>query len=177
MARVERKKDGTLVVTLPLSEAILLQSLPARLRAVLEDPESAQRAVARLFPPAYADSGKEAEYRRLLGDDLQRRKLESVDVFERTLAGSKLSRGKVRLSIRAEEFDTWLSCVNDLRIAIGAELDIREENWSKEFDPNSPAAEEMALLHYLSWLEEILLEAQDPGLRAAAPETSEPEEP
>lgn len=177
MARVERKNDGRVLVTLPLSEAILLQSLPARLRALLENPDFTQRAVARLFPAAYADSQKDLEYRRLLGDDLQRRKLESVEVFERTLTDSKLWRGKVRLSIRPEEFDAWLSCVNDLRLTIGAELDIREETWSKHFDPKSPAAEEMALLHYLSWLEELLLEAHDPGLRAAAADEAKPEEP
>jgi hypothetical protein len=157
MLRVRRRKDGSLSLSFPPSEALLLQTLPGQLRALLEDPDFTGQAVDRLFPHAYKDQEKEAEYRKLLGDDLRRRKLECIDVFEATLRESRTGLRGLEVIVKPEEFELWLGFVNDMRLVLGAKLDIQDEDWSLDFDPSAPGSQELALLHYLSWLEEELL--------------------
>ena len=160
---VRRKADGTFGVLLDEETGDVLRELPQRLRSVLERPDVAEKVAARLFPKAYSDPKEEAEYRRLLGKDLLRKKLESVKVFERTLKRwepVKLDKRKaVEVTVRPEELELWLGFVNDMRLVLGTELDIQDESWGQHFDPDHPQAQDMALLHYLSWLEEELLAA------------------
>ena len=150
---------GAFVVRLDSEGALLLRSLPARLREVLGRTGAGDRLLGRLFPPAYAHPEREAEYRRLLGDDLIRRKLECIDAFEKTLSSWKTGLFTVTVTIPPEEFELWLGFVNDMRLVLGIELDIRDESWETSFDPAHPQARDLALLHWLSWLEDELLRA------------------
>ena len=159
MFKARRKKDGTVTVRLGAAEAELLLALPARLRAILKREDVTDRVIQRLFPPAYRDAKKESEYRGLLGRELLERKLESVDAFEKTLGNRTTQKGRVHLTIRPEEYDLWLGFINDMRLVLGTELDIQDDNWSNNFNPSHPQAQDMAIFHYLSWLEEELLRA------------------
>jgi hypothetical protein len=166
--RIRRERDDSLTVRLPLGEALILKELPARLETLLDDPDFTDRTVARLFPPAYADEKKEAEYRRLVGADIRQRKLDCVRAFEGSLRRCKAKLTGVEIRVRPEEFELWLGFVNDMRILLGTELDITEDGWEKDFHPDHPRANDLALLHYLSWLEEELLRA---GAKAGEPPT------
>ena len=159
MLRVRREKNGTLLVSMDKQTAEILGELPRRLRSVLERPDFADRVVQRLFPPAYRTQKEETEYRKLLGSDLLKRKLESVEAFEKTLRGRKDGVLQVQLRVVAEDVELWLGFVNDMRLLLGTELDIRDESRGHTFDPSHPQAADMALLHFLSWLEEELLKA------------------
>ena len=163
MLEVLRRRDGTVVLSLPPEHAAALTTLPARLRRLVADPDFTERAVARLFPTAYEDPEKEAEYRRLLGDDLRRKKLEGVAAFEATLHDARFHDDRVEIWITGEQFELWLGFVNDIRLVLGMELDIRDDDWTEDFDENHPRAEDLALLHYLSSLEECLLRAHGIG--------------
>lgn len=160
---VHRNKAGTFTVTLDLASAQVLGDLPRRLKNVLERTDVRDKVVARLFPRAHANPAEDAEYRRLLGDELLQRKLESVRVFEQTLAQMSPARSwprkNVSLQIRPEDFTAWLGFVNDMRLVIGTELDITEDGWNTRIDPNDPQAEDYFLLEYLGWLEDSLLRA------------------
>lgn len=159
--RIKRRRNGSIVLSLSQEEALLLRALPERLRTLLQNPDFKRRVAERLFPCAYQSRKDEEEYRRLLGQDLQQRKLASVEAFEKSLDDCKLrSRRKIDVNIEPEVFELWLGFVNDMRLFLGTELDIRDESWGGEFDPYHPQAEDMLLLHYLSWLEESLLRAQ-----------------
>ena len=160
MFEVEARPDGGLVVTMPEVEAMVLCSLPLRLREVLESPDFPQKTVARLFPSAYKDKAKEAEYRKLLGDDLRRRKLEGIALFEKTFAAWKRRGDRVQFVLEPGGFDLWIGVVNDMRLLLGTELGIEDESWGRDFDPEHPQAGELALLHYLSMVEERLLSAR-----------------
>jgi hypothetical protein len=46
-----------------------------------------------------------------------------------------------------------------MRLVLGMELDIQDDGWSETFDVEDPQVESLALLHYLSFLEEMLLRA------------------
>jgi len=159
MLRVHRLKNGDMRVTLDPKLAAILRELPGRLRRVLARPDVTDRVTRRLFPKAYRDEEMEAEYRKLLGDDLLKRKLDSVQAFEHTLKNWNASRGKIHLNIGPADFELWLGFVNDMRLVLGTELDIEDDSWERDFDPSHPQAEDMALLHCLGWLEESLLQA------------------
>jgi hypothetical protein len=159
MLNVERRKNGAFRVRMPVPALEFLRRLPGRLRAILENPDFGDSAVRRLFPAAYRDPQKEAEYRQLLADDLARRKLEAVGVFERVLADSQLDLQQAAIEIPQEHFHACLGVINDMRLVLGVELDIREELWEREFDPAGPHGEKLLLLHFLSYVEESLLEA------------------
>ena len=85
MNPVVRQEDGSLLLTLPHAEGLVLCSMPQRIEALLSREGFNRRVVERLFPIAYEDSSREAEYRKLLGDDLRRSKRESMETFKRTL--------------------------------------------------------------------------------------------
>ena len=159
MLRVRREKNGLLRISLDPGTAEVLRDLPRRLRALLTRPDFGDRVVQRLFPRAYKTEAEEVEYRELLGNDLLKRKLDSVDVFEKTLRAWKEGGLQVQLTVTPEDFELWLGFVNDMRLVLGTELDIKDESWGHTFDPSHPQANDMALLHYLSWLEEELLRA------------------
>jgi Domain of unknown function (DUF2017) len=157
--RVRRAKSGALTLSLPHVEALVLRDLPARLRAVLEREAFRDRLVERLFPRAYREEASEAEYRKLVGDELVARKLEGVKTFEETLAACRQRRKEVEITITPEQFQLWLGFVNDMRLLLGTELDVDESFFKQPFDPGHPRAADVALLYYLGWLEEELLRA------------------
>jgi len=163
MLHVKKKRDGGILVSLPLEDAEVLRSLPGRLRRLLETPDSKDKVLQRLFPPAYLDAKKQAEYEALVGGALRGRKLECVKAFEATLGRWKVEGQRVDVSISGEEFELWLGFVNDMRLMIGTELDIEDDDWNLHPDPSHPRAPEFALLDYLTWLEESLLRARDLG--------------
>lgn len=142
-----------------------LVDLPARLRRVIENPDFSDRVIARLFPPAYSDDPEaESEYQELLREELLRRKLETIELVERSLARRKIHRTPqgpsiVELSLSDGELARWISFIHDLRLTIGTALDITDESWERELDPDAPDFEERLLLVQLSYLEESFLEA------------------
>jgi hypothetical protein len=139
--RIRRRPDGGFDLDLPPGERNLLRSLPAALREVVtgDDP-----AADRLFPPAHPeDPLREEEYRRLTREGLVAKRLSAVETVERTIDASRLDD---------EELSAWLGALNDLRLVLGARLEITEEDAERELDPTDPRAPAMSLYHYLTWL-------------------------
>jgi uncharacterized protein DUF2017 len=119
------------------------------------DDEPDHPDLRRLFPPAHAeDPDAEAEYRRLVGSQLDAGRQRAVATVEATLARETLS---------ADEAEAWLRVLNDLRLVLGTRLDVTEE-MDFDLDPNDPEAAELAVYAYLSWLQEQLVEALAAGL-------------
>lgn len=159
MNPVVRQEDGSLLLSLPHAEGLVLCSLPQRIEALLSRKGFNRRVVDRLFPIAYEDSSREAEYRKLLGDDLRRSKRESMETFKRTLGDLEITESGIEVSIAEEAVEKWLAFLNDMRLYLGIELDITENDWSASLDPDAPMEEEMALLHLLTWLQQCILDA------------------
>ena len=148
-ARIRRGRGGEFRLRLPADERELLQLLAGELRERVED-EPDHPDLKRLFPPAHADDAEaEAEYRRLVGRQLDDGRANRLDTFTATIDRETLS---------TEEAEAWLSVLNDLRLVLGTRLDVREElDWN--VDPSDPRAAELAVYAYLSWLQEQLVEA------------------
>jgi uncharacterized protein DUF2017 len=147
-------------VRLAHDEVAVLRGLPDQLRTVLGEDED-EPVNRRLFPPAYldvADIERDAEYRRLMHDDLVKEKLANLDLVTASLERGSPSVRRWTVELTDEEAAAWLGVLNDLRLALGVRLDITED-YDGDVDPTDPRAPAFRLLSYLGWLEEQLLEA------------------
>jgi hypothetical protein len=147
---IEPTGNGDFVLRLSDGERELLRTLPGELRALLGS-ERDDPGLRRLFPPAYdRDDEDEAEYRRLMADELLEGRRAALRLVQETA-------GRERLT--AEELDAWLRALNDLRLVLGTRLDVTEEIYEAELDPDHPQAYELSVYGYLSWLQEQLVAA------------------
>jgi hypothetical protein len=149
MARrgIERTRDGSFRVRLPGLERATLKELPAQLHGLLDTSDESLR---RLFPPAYADDpDAEVEYRQLVGASLVDGKLAALGELERTADAERLTE---------DELESWLGALESLRLVLGSQLDITEEAYGS-FDPSHPDAPRLALYHWLSWLQDEVVQA------------------
>jgi hypothetical protein len=147
-------------VRLANDEVAVLRGLPDQLRTVLGEGED-EPVNRRLFPPAYldvADIEHDAEFQRLMHDDLVTEKLTNLDLVTDTLARGTSSVRRWTVELTDEEATAWLGVLNDLRLALGVRLDITED-FDGDVDDTDPRAPALRLLSYLGWLEEQLLEA------------------
>ncbi|MCD9141520.1 DUF2017 domain-containing protein [Streptomyces albireticuli] len=144
----------------------------ARLFAEGPSEPPADPALARLFPDAYGDPGAEqdrrerayaSEFRRYTENDLRARKREdALGVVGSLDTLSPAGGGGAVLRLAPEECRRWLGALNDLRLAIGTRLEVREDDDTEELfrlpdeDPRKPMV--MAYL-WLGGLQETLIEA------------------
>ena len=159
-ASFKRVGNDRVRVRLAQDEVAILRGLPDQLRSVLA--EGGDEPVnQRLFPPAYldvADIEHDAEFHRLMHDDLVTEKLANLDLVTDTLARGSTSVRRWTVELTDEESTAWLGVLNDLRLALGVRLDITED-FDGDVDDTDPRAPALRLLSYLGWLEEQLLGA------------------
>ncbi len=166
MPIIQRRKDGSLAVRLPHAEGIVLMTLPFRLKRLLEDEKFNKRVIDRLFPRTYEDEDEELEYRKLMGEDLLSRKKGAIEFFEKTFARRKTHPWGIEIDLKPEEVDPWISLLNDMRLYLGTELDITDNDWSADNDLQSCDEENVVLLHFLTYLQQAVLDSlgfEDPG--------------
>lgn len=126
----------------------------------------------RLLPDAYGGPGSEkadedelraysAEFRRFTENDLRAKKRDDALVVIRSLDSmTAAGDGGAVLKLSAEESRHWLGALNDLRLAIGARLDVIDEEDTDllyqlpDEDPRKPMV--MAYL-WLGGLQETLV--------------------
>ena len=146
---IEPAPGGGVTVVLPDVERELLQQLRAELVALLET-EPGDPSLERLFPPAYEDKRADREYRKLMGEELLAGRRRALDVLEATAGQEQLS---------AEEAESWLTALNDLRLVLGTRLDVQEDTFLNGLDLKDPRAPELAVYSYLTWLQDALISA------------------
>ncbi len=170
-------------VRLGTEEIALLRNLPDQLRSVLVQAEAGPEAgpegalegaraggpadpvLDRLFPRAYLepeDVDRDAEFRRLVREDLLKEKLANLDVVTSTLERGAMSMRRWTVDLTEDEAVAWLGALNDLRLALGVRLGITED-FEGDVDPSDPRAPGLYVLSYLGWLEEHLVEALSSG--------------
>jgi hypothetical protein len=132
---------------LPAHERDILRALPEQLRALLDTDDA---SLVRLRPPAYDEPEADAEYERLVGGEIAAGRLESLQILEETVDAQVIDAGQL---------DAWLRALNDLRLVLGTKLRITEDSYGVGFRRDHPDAPEIALYHYLSWLQEQAVEA------------------
>ncbi len=148
-------RPGGVRVRLSTADVGVLGRIPALLDT-LGDPAD-DPAAARLAPGAYPDdAAADAEFRRLADTELARGRSD-----DRAGLLESLAPGDVDLD--AEQAAAWLRVINETRLLLAARLGIEDDGWSYRRLGRSSRA---ALLYYLSWAQESLLAALEPGLEA-----------
>ena len=113
-------------------------------------------SLRRLFPPAYTDDDDaNDEFQRLMREELLEGKLTALTVVEETAGADHLTD---------EQLEGWLGALESMRLFLGTQLDVSDETYAVELDPDDPTAPALALYGYLSWLQEQAVEALSAGL-------------
>jgi Domain of unknown function (DUF2017) len=145
------------------SGAAVLQQVMIEVVALLSERlDRTDPIVARLFPDVYPDDpDTSAELHRYTEADLKSAKLDQAGAM---LAGLPPEGGEVRLD--EEQAETWLRALTDARLALGMQLDIRDDTDLVEemdeavlHDPVSVRVAQLSVYAYLSELQESLVEA------------------
>jgi len=165
MARVVADAGGARRWTLhlPPLEARLVAGLPAQIERLLTHPDENRRVIERLFPPAYADAAEQTENQRLLGASLLESRRELLDVVRGQLAAATADAQGLQIALDEPGVDAFLRFVNDVRLVIATDLDIRSNLSERTLPPGHPDAPRHSLLVYLGGLEAVLLAAVTDG--------------
>ena len=149
---MRRTRQGDFELRLAADERDVLRSLPGQIRDVLasssglDDP-----AIARLNPTAYPDDPEfDAEYRRLMSEDLDAGRLAALQTLGDSVDARRLDEPQAL---------AWLRALNDMRLLVGTRLDVSEDPDERRVAADDPRAPALALYDYLSLLEQDLVEA------------------
>lgn len=157
------RSDGYDVV-LEAGEAAVLTRLCEELTTLLsgDDHDAADDPVLeRLFPRAYLDPTEEeaeADWQRLVHDDLVGGRRKALASVEGTLAGATVRRGRFELTLSEEQAQDWLAVLNDARLALGTRLQVTEDLDLSGLDPDDPDTAPYAVYWWLGVLEERLID-------------------
>ncbi|SDH64098.1 protein of unknown function [Rhodococcus triatomae] len=66
-----------------------------------------------------------------------------------------------KLVLTPEQADAWLSAINDVRLAMGTNLGIDSQT-PDEVDPDDPRAPHFDVYHWLTWMQDSLVQALAP---------------
>jgi Domain of unknown function (DUF2017) len=140
--------DGSYAVELEPEERQLLRGLAAELEHLVV---SEDKAVERLFPPAYRDDPQaEQDYRQLVHRSLASARLEGVRTLQRGAGAARLSH---------PETEAWCTVLNDLRLVLGERLDVTEELYEDGIGIDHPDAVELSVYGWLTWLQASIVDA------------------
>ncbi|NNE10797.1 MAG: DUF2017 family protein [Ilumatobacter sp.] len=150
-----RRSGESFEVAVGPDEVAVIQRLIGELRAMLaaDDPgDEATALLARLFPVAYPhDDEMEAEYQRLMREELVQSKLRSFDVVDEVLTAEG--------PVDEARLVALMQSVNSIRLVLGALLDVSDDPDAPEVAPGYEDSPEYALYGYLSWLLEWCVRA------------------
>lgn len=170
-----RRRGGAVTADFEQPEAALLRSMVSQLREMLgaragEHPRDelaeltgitagpttapADRVLARLLPDFHReDESLSGGMRSLHEPELL---AEKDGVAAVVLDTCPSGGGRVRLS--DEQAQAWLSALNDVRLALGTILDV-DEDMPDELPPDDPRAAHLPVYHWLTWVQESLIQA------------------
>jgi hypothetical protein len=135
------------VLNIGANERAVIEQLLSELRALLtDDSDEPSPLLQRLFPMAYPDDEeKEAEYQRLMREELVTSRVIQIDAVAGYLAddGAYLDEGQVIALMQS---------VNALRVVLGTMLDVGEDDEVGTGQVGDESEAERQLYGFLSWL-------------------------
>lgn len=163
MSRTFRRHGRAIRATLSPDEYELLRALRDQLQAALQAPDPDDPVIQRLFPPpVLGDPEAAREVRELLLDDLLADRLAGLEALVSLLERGVTTRGAVRIDLVEEEPLLVLGVLNDVRLAIGARIDIDVIDRDQVAE-DDPIAYRLAVMDHLGWWQEQLLAIIDPS--------------
>ncbi len=149
--RIVRSAAGGFDLRIPRSERNVLRGLPDQLRRLLDEGDTEDPALRRLYPSAYLDDPvAAAEFDGFVRDDLTEQRMKAIETMARTIDS---------VHVNEEEVLAWLAAINDLRLVLGVRLAVTEESEPEDFEGDEGSHGSYALYAYLSILEEDIVEA------------------
>ncbi len=169
MTRTFRRHGDAIRATFRDAEVELVRSVQQELRVTLGAMEQHDAVVQRLFPPpVLGDEEIAEEVRDLLTEELLRRRLEQLDELVTILDRGESWRGGIRVDLVDDEPLVVLGVLNDLRLGIGARIDVMAID-REQVDRDHPYAYPLAVMDHFGWWQEQLLAIIDPpSVRHAA---------
>ena len=175
MSGFRRNKQGHPALALDDLEREVLADLVRQVRELIGGPDEADPlagllqedtdrrlpddpALARLLPDAYGDDPEGADdFRRFTEADLRAGKVRDALAVISDLDSSGSGAPVVLAS--EDSVDSWLRALNDVRLSLGARLDVDEDSWEEmeALPVGSPRRQALELYHWLGWLQESLL--------------------
>ena len=146
-----------------LADAFRAAGAPALARADMDaalaavppgDEDALARELRRLFPPAYHladDAEAEAEYQRLMREDLVASRLAALNLVQ-----EHLTRGT---PLDDEAMLGMVQSLNGVRLVLGTLIDVGEGEDPSEIPDDHPLVGEHHLYHFLSYLLEVGVQA------------------
>ena len=134
------------VLNLGADERAVIERLLTELRALLTSDDDASPLLQRLFPTAYPDDEeKEAEYQRLMREELVTSRVFQLDAVAGILSDddAHLDEGQVIALMQS---------VNAVRVVLGTMLDVGEDDEIGAGDVADEFEAERQLYGFLSWL-------------------------
>jgi len=108
----------------------------------------------RLFPAGYRDDdAAEAEFRSLTELSLRTER-----VARARHCADDLAHDPAEVGLTEEIGQRWIAVLNDLRLALGTQLDVTEED-GPEIDPDDPLAQQRAIYYWLTAAQDAIVRA------------------
>lgn len=144
----------------PEDDLAALTGLRVGNTAVPDDPR-----LARLLPDFHrSEPGSPDAERAGLNSAL--RGLHEPEIIEAKVAAAAVvletlpaSGGRIGLS--SEQAEAWLVALNDVRLALGTTLGV-DAGTPDHLDPQDPRAPHLDVYHWLTWMQDSLLQAMSP---------------
>ncbi len=155
---VQRTSNGVLL-HLSEQERDVIGWMLAQLRDALADGQE-NESLRRLAPPAYHlsdDADAEAEYQRLMREELVANRLAAINIVTELMASTK--------PLDDDELMAFVQSVNAVRVVLGTVLDVAEDE-PEEVDDDHPLAQEQHLYGYLGFLLQCAVEAMPEAERS-----------
>ena len=117
-----------------------------RIAALLTGPVEPSMT-ARLFPVVHPDDDElEAEYQRLMRDELVASRLAGIATVKEVLAGQGNAK---KVTFDEDQLVAFMQALNGVRLVLGTHLDITDDS---EDQPENALVPEYQLYAYLSWV-------------------------
>jgi hypothetical protein len=134
------------VLHLGREERALVSRLLDELRALLTEPGDPE-LVRRLFPVVHPDDAqREAEYQRLMRDELVASRLAGIETVS-----AVLGRSGRKVTLDEGQMLAFMQAVNSVRLVLGTLLDITEDD-ELDDEADTDDSPEYHLYGYLSWV-------------------------
>ena len=152
-----QRTGASFVINLDVEERELIARLLGEMRQLLVG-EPGQPVLRRLFPPAYHladDAEADAEYHRLMSEDLAASRLTSIATVLDALDAGRLADEGAAMA--------FLQAINGLRLVLGTLLDVGENDDPTDIADDDPMVGEYHLYGFLSWLLDWAVQALSSG--------------
>jgi hypothetical protein len=145
-----------------IAEADTLSSLVADLVKVLRPGglDSSDPVHQRLFPDGYRDDPQAAAaFRSLTEQGLRTDRLHRAEQCLTELSGAAARRRRLDVRLGPESAQRWIQVLNDMRLAIGTRLGVKDDEHAYDVDPHDPEAMPWAIYAYLTGVQDSVVQA------------------